>query len=632
MCGICGIVFTDRTREPSAVALAHMAETLRFRGPDAEGFHIRPGIGLGHRRLRVIDLEGGKQPMSDPGGQVTISLNGEVYNFQSLRAVLQAEGTTFRTSSDTEVLLQGYLRWGIGVLDRLVGMFAFAIWDARDETLWLARDRLGVKPLYWARLPDDGLVFGSELAAVAASGLVPIRLNTEALARYLSLGYVIGDQSILAGIERLPPATVLRWRRGQELHCRTYWDLAGLWSQRDKDRGPGRDLQERFAAHLYEAVSQRLVSDVPLGAFLSGGLDSSTVTALMLRHHAQVDTFSVGFLEKSYDELPWARRVALALGTRHHDEVVRCDTPELLLEVSGHQDEPFADTSILPTYRLCQTARKKVTVALGGDGGDELLAGYVTHQANRLRGHLQRAPRSVLRLARWAVSYLPDSRRKVNALFKAKQFVAGCMLDPCDAHASWRMLATRQHLARLLGRDRESDIPDPFEPFRQAYRQAKGLQMLDQSLYVDYKTWLVDDILVKADRASMSHGLEVRSPFLDHRLVEFCMSVPAEMKLRRGKGKQILRQVARNLVPACAIRRRKAGFNAPVSDWLCGSWRELVEDHFSAPALASTGIVSPQVVRGMLGDHLSGRRDHGYFLFTLLMLGLWLRRVRPKLS
>ena len=630
MCGICGVVYADRCEQVSGEMLRKMAHTLRFRGPDGEGFHTEGGVGLGHRRLSVIDLAGGAQPMTDPSGKVTISFNGEIYNFPALRKELEAAGYAFRTSSDTEVLLLGYLHWGESVVDKLVGMFAFAIWDSRSETLLLVRDRFGVKPLYWAETPGGGLVFGSELTTVLASGLVSKQLNREAVARYLALGYVIGPESIIDGIERLPAASCLRWTRGGRPEVRLYWDMAQRWASLSEQR-PRRDATEAFTALLEEATTDRLISDVPLGVLLSGGLDSSMVTALMRKNRPEVRSFSCGFNEASYDELPWARAAARDLDTLHYDDVMRCDSPELLLEIAARQDEPYADTSIVPTHALCRVTRRQVTVALSGDGGDELLAGYVTHQADAYHRRMAGLPRFLLRGLRRAVGMLPDSRRKVSTIYKIKQFVAGAGLDACDAHAWWRMLCDQSRIAQLLHPDWRPGAASAFEPFRSAYREAEALRPLDRMLYVDYRTWLVDDILVKVDRASMAYGLEVRSPFMDHRLFELCAGLPPERKLRGGQSKVILRQAARDVVPSPILRRRKAGFNAPVSHWINGSWRPVVEEYLGAGKLEAAGVLNPRAVAGLVEEHRRGGRDHGYLLFCLLQLSLWLDKVRPSL-
>lgn len=629
MCGICGVVFPERDREVSEAMLRRMVHTLRFRGPDGEGLLREGGVGLGHRRLSVIDLTGGAQPMTDPSGQVTISFNGEIYNFPALREELEAAGFQFRTTCDTEVLLLGYLHWGEALLDRIVGMFAFALWDRRSETLLLVRDRFGVKPLYWAELPEGGIVFGSELTTVLASGLVPARLNPQAVATYLALSYVVGPDSILEGIQRLPMASCLRWTRGGRPQIDTYWNMADRWATLSAQPANGEDV-EAFTSLLQQATSDRLISDVPLGVLLSGGMDSTVITAMMRRVRSEVRSFSLGFRESSYNELPWARIVAEKMGTVHHDELAGCESPEFLLDLAAKADEPFADTSIVPTHALCKMTRQHVTVALSGDGGDELLAGYITHRADEYHQRITSWPRFMKAGLRWLVHQLPDSRRKVNLIFKAKQFLAGAELDACDAHAWWRMLGDRHKLGALLRPDWAPLAAQAFEPFRAAYREAAALGPLDRMLYVDYKTWLVDDMMVKIDRASMAYGLEIRSPFMDHRLFEFCATLPAERKLYRGKGKKILREAARETAPRSILQRRKAGFNAPVSHWLSGSWRALVDEYLGPQRIKDAGILNPQSVATLVDEHHRQRRDHGYLLFALLQLSLWLDKIRPS--
>ncbi len=629
MCGICGLVLAGRERTPEDEILRAMAAPLASRGPDDEGFHRAPGIGLGHRRLRVIDLEGGRQPMVDESGRIVLSYNGEIYNHLELRRELEGRGVRFRTRSDTEVLLAGYVAWGEGVLDRLSGMFAFALWDERDETLLLARDHLGKKPLYWTSLADGGVAFASEPDALAACPGVDVRVDPRAAAGYLSVGYVVGEASILAGIRRLAPASKLVWRRGGAPRTSRYWDLASVWAARGLDGRGEPELAEEFRGLLAGAVQARLESDVPLGTFLSGGLDSSTVTALVARERPSVRTYSIGFAEASYSELPWARQVASALGVSARERVVAPEDAGLLLEVAASLAEPFADTSILPTFALCKIAREEITVALSGDGADELLAGYVTLAADRLHRRLSVVPRPARRALRGALDLLPESRRKVNWLFKAKKFLAADRLDACDAHASWRMLAPTDAALRLLAPEVVPAGFDAFEPFRRAWDEGAALRPLDRLLYVDFATWLPDDILFKVDRASMAHGLEVRCPFLDRRLIEFAAGLPPRLKLGSRRGKVLLRRAAAGLVPDAVLHRRKEGFNSPVSAWLAGSWRDLVEDAFSARSLEATGLLARAEVERLWQEHLGGRRDHGYLLFAVLMLVLWSRRSGP---
>lgn len=627
MCGICGIAFADPQRTPPPGVLEAMVDTLIHRGPDGAGQCQSGGVSLAHRRLAVIDLENGHQPMQHLLRGLHLVFNGEIYNFRALRAELSEGGSVFQTQSDTEVILQGYLVWGLDrLLDRMVGMFAFALWDEPHRRLYLVRDRLGVKPLYWSTDGRGSLFFASEMRAFHVLPEFSQKLNRRAAFQYFSTGYVTGEDAILHGVNQVEPGTYLCWKPGERPETRTYWDLATIWHDaRSSRRRNDAECRDEFNNLLQKCVAERLESDVPLGAFLSGGLDSSLICARILREKGQLKTFSMGFQEKSYSELPWASLVAKSLGSEHTETLVGCESPDLLLEVAEHLDEPFADTSILPTWVLCREARKHLTVALSGDGGDELLAGYTTHAADRLRRIILSVPGPLIAAASLAANALPDDRRKVGSLFKIKQFLAGARLDACDAHAWWRMLLRRDALQGLITEDAWDDTFNPFAPFRSAWEDVPELDSLDRMLYVDYKTWLADDILVKVDRASMAHGLEVRSPFLDHRLIEFCAGLPRHLKLSGLRGKRILRDSARGQIPDSVALRKKAGFNAPVSHWIAGPWRELVHDTLLAKE-AGMGLFNSTRVAGLLDAHMSGKRDHGFLIFSLLMFALWARR------
>ena len=528
MCGICGIAFADRYRTVPIELLERMNATLRFRGPDAEGRHVDGGTGVGHRRLSVIDLSGRAQPMTDPSGRVTVTFNGESYNFRELRDELQAAGFQFLTASDTEVLLLGYLYWGEAVVERLLGMFAFGLWDRGQETLLLARDRLGVKPLYWAETAGRPR-FRFRADHRGGQRNRPARLATARRWRLPGPGLRRGQRfdprrrpAIAAGQRAALAAggAPRNWvgRGGRHLleHGRTVGFLVGR-------RGRG-DAVRQFAPLLEKAAWTGSPSDVPLGALLSGGIDSTLVVALIRRNRPQLSTFSIGFTSPASTKRAGRGWLPGNSARSTTQEIARCDSPDLLLHVARHQDEPFADTSILPTHVLCRMAREHVTVALSGDGGDELLAGYLTHSADQYHRWAARLPRLVVRALQAGLDLPPENRRKVNWLFKAKQFLAGAHLDACDAHAWWRMLSDYEQLGRLLGNPAELSPNVAFGPFRAAYAEAEPASPLDRMLYVDYKTYLVDDILVKVDRASMAYGLEVRSPLLDHRLVELCAS------------------------------------------------------------------------------------------------------------
>ncbi len=623
MCGICGIAHPHRDHKPDNDLLERMTQSLAHRGPDESGTVLTPHVSLGHRRLSVIDLATGQQPMEEPERNLLLSYNGEIYNFRDLRKELIAEGIPFRTDSDTEVLLLGFAHWGMArLLQKIVGMYAFALWDGREHRLYLVRDRLGVKPLYWCTDADGTLYFASELRALRLTPAVEDSLNDTAAFHYFNLGYVVGQEAIIQGVHQLAPGTCLTWQPGAPPRVEDYWNLAEVWTQRQEGTSrPEQEYYEEFSALLQQTIGERLLSEVPLGAFLSGGLDSSLICAGIRQQQTSLKTFSMGFEERSYSELPWATLVANDLGTDHQEAIVACEDPDLLLQVASHLDEPFADTSILPTWVLCREARTHLTVALSGDGGDELLAGYTTHAADKLHGVARHLPRPALTMANALIQGLPDSRAKVGTLFKLKQFLAGAHRDACDAHASWRMLQSRDNLRALILPEAWDDTFDAFAPFREVYDQVPHLNPLDRMLYVDYKTWLANDILVKVDRASMAHGLEVRSPFLDHRLVEFCAGMPPALKLRGFRGKHIMRKVAEGHVPDAVIRRKKAGFNSPVSHWIAGPWRDLVQDTLlghDAPAL-----LQKERTRALIDEHMAGKRDHGFRLFALLMFALW---------
>lgn len=618
MCGIAGIVHADASRPIDEDALRRMIDAVRHRGPDATRTEARPGVGLAHARLRVIDPEGGAQPMTR-GGR-TIVYNGEVYNFNELRDRLGALGHRFTTRSDTEVVLAGFNEWGAGLFPRLVGMFALAIWDGCAGRLTLARDRLGQKPLYLSERPDGSLAFGSECSCLRALGIRGV--DRGAAATLLAHGYIPGEQSITPGVRRLPPGSVATWTRGSGLAESRYWSIADAWRAAPETPADEGEIEHRFAELLEASVRDRLVADVPLGAFLSGGIDSGTICALMARAGAPPRTYSIGFAQESYSELPDARRSASHIGTDHHEVVVDPRSPDALVSIARALDEPFADTSIIPTHALCGFARGSVTVALSGDGGDELLAGYITHHADAVRSRIGWVPPPLIRAARAGAALLPDDPRKLSTVFKAKQFLAAADLPAHDAHASWRRIGPGADITALTGPAPEGW--DPLAAFRASWARTEGLGMMSRMLVMDYETWLVDDINTKTDRASMAHGLEVRCPFLDHRLIEFCAALPDRLKREGREGKVLLRTLARRLLPPDALRRPKSGFNAPVGAWMRGPWRTLIGDTLSNGSSPAWDTLDRRAATRLFDEHLKGRRDRAYQLFALLMLVLWL--------
>jgi asparagine synthase (glutamine-hydrolysing) len=621
MCGICGMVGSAVDRE----ALARMTAVLRHRGPDDEGFYLRQdsevAVGLGFRRLSIIDLDTGNQPIANEDGSIQVVFNGEIYNFRELRAELETRGHRFATNADTEVIVHLYEDQGSKCVTRLNGMFAFALWDENRHELLLARDRFGKKPLYYADLGRT-LLFASELKSLLEHPLCPRSLDRESLARYLALEYVPTPHSIFEGVRKLPGGHLLRWSRGQAA-VEPYWDLS--FDREGKDDRTDEEYVEEFHDLFRQAVRRRLISDVPLGAFLSGGIDSSSVVAMMSHElpSKDVKTFSIAFEERSFDESDHARRVAEHFGTDHHEDVFTSGVMlDVIPTVTDLLDEPFGDASILPTYLLSRYTRESVTVALGGDGSDELLAGYPTYPADRA-ARLYMIPR-VLNdsLVAPLANRLPVSTDNFSLDFKVKQFLRGARAPDAVRHPIWLGSFTPEEQASLL-RDGHGD---PYEEPRAAFASAPTGDRLEQLIYVYAKTYLQDDILVKVDRASMGCSLEVRSPFLDADLVDFLGTVPSRLKLRRFETKHLLKRAMRNELPDGIATRPKKGFGIPVAAWLKGELREVLTDELSADRLRRQGLFEPASVQRLIADHLGGRRDHRKQLWTLLVFQLWFRR------
>jgi asparagine synthase (glutamine-hydrolysing) len=622
MCGICGMIGPDPVDRE---ALARMTHVLHHRGPDDDGFFVGEyddgiGVGLGFRRLSIIDLETGNQPIANESGSLQLVFNGEIYNFRELRQELEARGHRFATNADTEVVVHLYEDLGTRCVERLNGMFAFALWDEARRELVLARDRFGKKPLYYAELGRT-LLFGSELKSLLEHPLCPRELDFESLSRYLALEYVPTPRSILAGVAKLPGGHLLRWRDGRT-SIERYWDLTfdGETETRSDD-----DYVEEFRSRLREAVHRRLISDVPLGAFLSGGIDSSSVVAMMVEALPpdQVRTFTIGFGERSFDESEHARRVAAHFGVDHHEDVF---TPRVMLDllptVADFLDEPFADASVLPTYLLSRFTRQSVTVALGGDGSDELLAGYPTFPADRV-ARLYRMPRLLHEHVLVSVAdRLPVSTSNFSFDFKLKRFLRGAG-SPADVrHPTWLGSFTPAEQAALLTRA----PTDPFEEQRRAFAAAPTRNELERLIYLYATTYLQDDILVKVDRASMACSLEVRAPFLDVDLVEFLGRVPPRLKLRRLDTKHLLKRAMADVLPAGIATRAKKGFGIPVAEWFKGELREALEEELAPRRLEEQGLFEPAEVQRLLSVHLAGRRDHRKSLWTLFVFQLWHRR------
>jgi asparagine synthase (glutamine-hydrolysing) len=622
MCGICGTLSLDLRRPVDPALLRRMTASLAHRGPDDEGLWTAPGIGLGNRRLAIIDLSPqGHQPMPNEDGTAWITFNGEAYNFQELRPGLEAAGHRFRSRTDTEVALHLYEERGPAFVRALRGFFALAIWDARRRRLLLARDRLGVKPLYYYAGPDR-LVFASEIKAILQDPEVPREIDPEALDAFLAYSVVPAPHTIFRGIRALPPGHTLVWEAGR-LAVESYWHLRFT---------PKRAIAEAEAIEeirrlLLEATRLRLISDVPLGAFLSGGIDSSAIVACMARTSAaRVRTFSIGFDEAAFDELAYARRVAAALQTDHQEAVVRPDAVAILPDLIWAYDQPYGDSSAIPSFYVARMARQHVTVALNGDGGDEAFGGYERYLAQALAGRYQVIPRPLRAglegLARAALGPLAGPRTLAR---KALRFLEAAARPPAERYLAWvltfdaaarRALHAPEFGSRLGGERPEALVER---------RLAGPGDPLDALFASDYALYLPDDLLVKMDIATMAHSLEARSPFLDHELVEFAASLPAAWKVRGLSTKWLLRRALRGWIPDAILRRGKMGFGVPLARWFQNELRDFAREILGPDGLGKRGYFRPEAVRALLAEHVAGQADHAHRLWALLVFELWHR-------
>ena len=624
MCGIAGRFNYDPLRPVERDVLEAMTDAVAHRGPDAAGYHVGPGIGLGHRRLSIIDLATGDQPLTNETGTVWTVFNGEIYNFADVRAELAARGHRFKTNSDTEIIVHGYEEWGEGCVERFRGMFAFAVWDATQRRLLLARDRLGVKPLYYAALPGRGIVFGSELKSLLEDPDVPREWEPDAIDAYLTLLYIPAPATIYRSVRKLPPAHVLVADAGG-VRVSRYWDLTFTG---DGDTRRESSYLEELDALLAESVRLRQISDVPLGAFLSGGIDSSAVAAYMVETSDRPPiTISVGFDHAGYDEVRHARRVAEHLGCDFHPRTVTPEIVSLLPKLAWHFDEPFADSSAVPTYCVSKAARELVTVALSGDGGDELWAGYARHRVEHWEQRARTALGPAARVAGALAQALPLSLKGARAL----RHLAS---DPADAYAVKHAYGMFEPGAkgRLYSADFAASVrgTDPLSSFRDLYRRCESADPVDRALYVDVHSYLVDDILTKVDRMSMAVSLEAREPLLDHRLLEFAARVPVSLKLRDGRGKYLLRKVLERRIPRTILERGKHGFEAPIGEWLRGPLAPMADDLLCGGRLRDRGLFDDREVSRLWREHRDGRADHRHRLWQLVMLELWFRQFADR--
>ena len=623
MCGIAGRYNFRSGRPVDQARVTAMCDLIAHRGPDEAGVFTDGPVGLGHRRLAIIDLTPtGRQPMTAANGLATIVFNGEIYNFPDLRRDLEARGHRFRGRSDTEILLAAYLEFGVECLSRLRGMFAFAIWDARDRSLFIARDRVGKKPLHY-RLDADGIAFASEAKAFFAEPSFSATPDLEALSHYLTYQYVPSPFSAFQGVRKLPPGSYLIVRDG-EVSVHRYWRLRYTPKRRMTEDEAASELVDR----LREAVRIRLVSDVPLGAFLSGGVDSSTVVALMAQlSGSPVKTYSIGFDEKEYDELPYARLVAQRYGTDHHEFIVRPDAAAVIPTLVWHYDEPYADESAVPSYYLSQMTRQHVTVALNGDAGDENFSGYSRYVTDARLDRFDRLPASARRAALNLVGAMPAGDRSDAWLARAQRWAQRASASREMRYARRMMHFTPELKRRLcigeLGHAAAEH--DSSRILLEAFAASDAQDFVDAMLDVDVNHYLPDCLLVKVDIATMAHGLEGRSPMLDHEFMEFAASLPVDLKRRGREGKVILRKAARQLLPAEILDRRKMGFGVPLDHWFRGELRGMASDLLLSGAGATRGLFDTRFVRQMLDEHAAGIAPWQDQLWNLLMLEQWFR-------
>lgn len=629
MCGIYGYVSSRGGIQPEI--LRRMGDTLRHRGPDDEGEWIQHSeelaVALGHKRLSIIDLtSAAKQPISDEDGKIWLTYNGEIYNFRELRSELAAKGHTFKSTSDGEIIVHLYEEMGAACLERLKGMFAFALWDKTQQSLFLARDRIGKKPLHYA-IYDGGIAFASEIKALLKHPQVVKEIDLSALNKYLTFEYVPAPATIFKSIKKLEPGHYLSYQNGKS-EIKKYWDIPLA------DYPIGFKTEDEYAEELRDilerAVRSRLVADVPVGVFLSGGIDSGLVAALAANADRKIECFSIGFDDPSFDESSHAKSIAKALGLNHRLKIF--NTREMLDnldELPHFLDEPLADASILPSYLLSKVASERLKVALSGDGGDELFAGYPTYQAHRIITYYDLLPETLKNSVKALAAWLPVSHGNISTDFKIKQFLRGAGVSPEIRFFMWMGSFTESEKKGLLSSDvraalaHENTYEDVF-----AYIRESGLNKdLERILYLSMKLYLQDDILVKVDRAAMANGLEVRCPLLDQELVEFACRLPMQYKLHGLKTKYLLKKAAAGILPDSIINRKKKGFGIPISKWLTGELKSYMLDYLGEERIKRQGYFNYPYIKGLIDDHLHKRKDHRKLLWTLLIFQIWHDRV-----
>ncbi len=624
MCGIVGVANAN-SRSVDREVLEKMNACIVHRGPDDDGFYVNENVGLAMRRLSIIDVAHGKQPMRNEAKTAWIVFNGEIYNFQELKKDLEKEGDKFYTNCDTEVILHLYDRYGADCVQHLRGMFAFAIWDERKKSLFIARDRIGKKPLLYSHQPNGDLIFGSEFQALLAHPSVSREVNNEAIHHYLSYICVPAPLTAYRQIRKLEPAHWLEWKDG-EIKTERYW----LPNFNKKIKISEPEAEEETMRLMREATKMRMISEVPLGAFLSGGVDSSMVVALMAQESATpVKTFSIGFEEEDFSELKYAKRVAEHIGAEHHEFIVKPDATEILPTLVEHYGEPYADSSAIATYYVARETRKHVTVALNGDGGDESFAGYERYFAMRLAEKYNRLP-AFLRgnLVEKVFNLVPTSEIKRSRARDVKRFLKAASLPKVERYFQWVSAIDRETKQNLYTEDFSRQVSefDSAQFLQTWFSKANGMSIVDATMSTDQMTYLPNDLLVKVDIASMAVSLEARSPFLDHKVIEFAASLPEAIKIRGTETKYLLKKVASRVVPPEVLYRKKIGFGVPLTHWFRGALKDYLREVLLSEKSLKRGLVKPEAVRNFVEQHTTGKQDFTNQLWTLLMLELWFQR------
>jgi asparagine synthase (glutamine-hydrolysing) len=619
MCGICGVIHRQKDHPVEFNDVKRMCDVIRHRGPDDEGQFVQDNVGIGMRRLSIIDLSTGAQPIFNEDRSLAIVFNGEIYNHDDIRHELLAKGHQFRTKADTEAIIHAYEEWGVDCVEKLNGMFAFAIWDDRKQRLFLARDRIGIKPLYYFQ-DNDQLVFGSELKSIVQISTVPREIEPKALDTFLTFEYIPSPYSIFKNVFKLPPGHWMIYEDGQA-KVRPYWSL-----EYQKSELSEKQLLQKFDELLEDSINIRLMSDVPLGAFLSGGLDSSTIVAMMRRRNESVKSFSIGFDDPTYNELPYARAVAEHFNTEHFEEIITPDVAHLTEKILWMLDEPFGDFSVFPTYLVSEMARKNVKVVLSGDGGDELLAGYDTYIAQKVAQRYAKLP-SFLRkgMIEPIVNALPPTNKKKGFINKSKRFIEGARLPDHLQHVRWMIFMQSAEKEMLYSADFSDSLHgyNSFGFIEDYFRRSASDEPLDQQEYVDINSYLVDDILVKVDRMSMANSLEARVPFLDHRFVEFAATLPGSLRLKGKRTKHILKASLERELPNQIINRGKEGFSIPIKNWIKEDLSPMMLESLSEANVKEKGFFEPKFVNRLVDEHIKGEENHSHRLWALIVFHMW---------